>query len=252
MNPMKSINNIAMLGLLLGAGCGEHKEMSTPPIPTPSPTSTLTQAPTSAEPPAVNVITTNHEALAALGKVVQIRGTVQREKIADTVNVGDLSVRCINFRFPDASVGNTVTAEGKLAITTIEPVTRSPNGEVSQGGGEGDWFVIYNCVMRTPSAPETPTMINTKQEALAAMGKVVQIRGTVQREKLGDTVNVGALSVRCPDFRFPDASTGNTVTVEGKLDIFVEEDETLSPNGDHNQGYKGGASTFVIYHCVVR
>jgi len=105
----------------------------------------------------------------------------------------------------------------------------------------------------TPTPAEPPVnVITTNHEARAAVGKVVRISGTVQREKLGDTVNVGGLFVRCPDFRFPNASTGSTVTAEGKLDIVVEEDETLSPNGDHNQGYKGGGSTFVIYHCVVR
>ena len=150
---MRSIN-IAMLGLLLGAACGEHKEMSTPPPPTtiPPPTSTLTPAPTQAVPPAApetpTVITTRREALAAVGKVVQIRGTVQREKLGDTVNVGALSVRCPDFRFPDASTGSTVTAEGKLELVFEEDSTML-NGEISQGTkGGGSTFEIYHCVVR--------------------------------------------------------------------------------------------------------
>ena len=103
----------------------------------------------STQSPTATRITTHDEARAALGKVVQVRGTVQREKLGDTINVGDLSVRCIEFQFPDASVGNSVTAEGKLDITSDEPATTSPRGEISQGTeGGGSSFVIRNCVVR--------------------------------------------------------------------------------------------------------
>jgi hypothetical protein len=91
---MRSIN-LALLSFLLGGACGGAKAMTT-------------------QTPTATPITTHDEARAALGKMVQIRGTVQREKLGDTINVGDLSVRCTDFQFPDASVGSSVTAEGTL------------------------------------------------------------------------------------------------------------------------------------------
>lgn len=97
----------------------------------------------------VPVVTTNDEARTAVGKVVQVRGTVQHEKLGDTVNVGDLSVRCVDFQFPDASIGHTATAEGTLEIVSDEPATTSPSGEISQGTeGESSSFVLRNCVVR--------------------------------------------------------------------------------------------------------
>lgn len=94
-------------------------------------------------------IATNDEARNAVGKLVRIRGTVQREKLGDTLNVGDLSVRCVDFRFPDALVGRTATAEGTLEITRDEPATTTDAGEISQGTEDGtSSFVIRNCVVR--------------------------------------------------------------------------------------------------------
>ena len=71
--------------------------------------------------PKASMIASNDDARAAVGKVVTIRGTVQREKLGDTLNVGDLSVRCEDFRFPDVVVGHTATAEGTLAVVRDEP-----------------------------------------------------------------------------------------------------------------------------------
>jgi hypothetical protein len=121
---------IFMVGVMLGGACGGHKAMNN---------STST----------VPMITTHDEARAAVGKIVQVRGTVQREKLGDTINAGDLAVRCVDFQFPDALVGGTATAEGKLEIMTDEPATTSPSGEISQGTEDGgSSFVIRNCVAR--------------------------------------------------------------------------------------------------------
>jgi hypothetical protein len=80
---------------------------------------------------------------------VRVHGTVQREKLGDTVNVGDLSVRCVDFRFPDAVVGQTATAEGTLDIAREEPATTNAAGEISQGAADAvSSFVIRNCVAR--------------------------------------------------------------------------------------------------------
>ena len=96
-----------------------------------------------------SLVATNDEARKAVGKLVRVHGTVQREKLGDTVNVGDLSVRCVDFQFPDAVVGQTVTAEGTPDITRDEPATTNAAGEISQGTEDGmSSFVIRNCVAR--------------------------------------------------------------------------------------------------------
>ena len=100
----------------------------------------------------------------------------------------------------------------------------------------------------TPNA----SMIASNDDARAAVGKVVRIRGTVQREKLGDTINVGDLSVRCEDFRFPDTVVGHTATAEGTLAVVRDEPATVSARGEISQGTEGGGSSFVIRRCVVR
>lgn len=101
------------------------------------------------------------------------------------------------------------------------------------------------------TSTQNPTMIASNEDARAVVGKVVRIRGTVQREKLGDTINVGDLSVRCEDFRFPDAAVGNTATAQGTLAVVRDEPATVSANGEISQGTEGGGSSFVIRHCVV-
>lgn len=94
--------------------------------------------------------------------------------------------------------------------------------------------------------------IASNEDARSAVGKLVRIRGTVQREKLGDTVNIGDLSVRCEDFRFDDAAVGHTVTAEGTLAVVRDEPASISTTGEISQGTEVGGSSFVIRHCIVR
>lgn len=100
--------------------------------------------------------------------------------------------------------------------------------------------------------PQNPSMIASNEDARAALGKIVRIRGTVQREKLGDTINIGDLSIRCEDFRFPDAVIGHTATAEGTLEIVYDEPATVSPRGEISQGTEVSGASFVIRRCVVR
>lgn len=126
---MTDINNV-MLALLLAGACGGPHTMSTN-------TSTA------------SLIASNDEARRAVGKLVQVRGTVQREKLGDTINVGDLSVRCVDFRFPDTAVGQSAAAEGTLEIVHDEPAITNDAGEISQGTEDGgSSFVIRSCVAR--------------------------------------------------------------------------------------------------------
>jgi hypothetical protein len=126
---MRSFYN-PLLAILLAGACGGNHAMNTN-------TSTA------------SLIATNDEARNAVGKLVRVRGMVQREKLGDTVNVADLSVRCVDFRFPDALVGQNATAAGTLEITRDEPATTTDAGEISQGTEDGiSSFVIRNCVAR--------------------------------------------------------------------------------------------------------
>ena len=126
---MRSIAPV-VLGLLLGTfTCGGPQPMTSPAK--------------------FSTIASNDEARAAVGKPVRVHGTVQREKLGDTINVGDLSVRCVDFRFPDATVGQPATAEGTLEVVRDEPATTSASGEISQGTeAGGSSFVIRHCVAR--------------------------------------------------------------------------------------------------------
>ena len=102
------------------------------------------------------------------------------------------------------------------------------------------------------ASTQNASMIASNEDARAAVGKVVRIHGTVQREKLGDTINVGDLSVRCEDLRIPDAVVGHTATAEGTLEIVRDEPATVSACGEISQGNEVGEASFVIRHCVVR
>jgi hypothetical protein len=96
-----------------------------------------------------SMINSNDEARRAVGKLVRVRGPVQRGKLGDTINLGDLSVRCVDFRFPDAVVGQSAIAEGTLEIAHEEPAITNDAGEISQRTEErGSSFVIRNCVSR--------------------------------------------------------------------------------------------------------
>jgi hypothetical protein len=124
---MTAVNNV-MLAVLLAGACGGTHTMST-------------------NTSSASMITSNGEACRALGELVRVRGTVQREKLGDAINVGDLSVRCVDFRFPDAMVGQIATAEGTLEIAHDEPAITKDAGEISQGTEDGgSSFVIRACV----------------------------------------------------------------------------------------------------------
>jgi hypothetical protein len=94
-------------------------------------------------------IQTIEEAVAAKGKPVRLRGIAQREKLGDTINIGDLRVLCVGAQFPDASIGKTVEAEGTLNVTERHQATTNPKGEVSAGTAPGTKrWVLEHCAPR--------------------------------------------------------------------------------------------------------
>lgn len=128
-----------------------------PPVPPPaaaSPEAAPRPAPAPAAPgpvpagPAVE-ITTGAELGPAIGKLVRVRGTAEREKMGDSVRLGGGRLVCFDQRFPDDRIGQEVTVEGLLARRTDLGATVGPNGEVSQGVAPGTAvWTLSNCALR--------------------------------------------------------------------------------------------------------
>jgi hypothetical protein len=73
-------------------------------------------------------VTTIAEAVAAKGTKVRVRGTAQREKGGDVLEVEQLTIVCVGATFSDAVIGTTAEASG-----TLEVVDAFTTG----GGGAG-------------------------------------------------------------------------------------------------------------------
>jgi hypothetical protein len=96
------------------------------------------------------VVETIDQAVAAKGKHVRVRGTAQREKLGDTIKVQELSIHCLDVRFPDDRIGKPVEAEGTLVVKQGFAATTNEKGEISQGTGPGDdsRMVLQGCTLR--------------------------------------------------------------------------------------------------------
>lgn len=82
-------------------------------------------------------------------------------------------------------------------------------------------------------ADQTPVpVVTSPAEAKAAIGKRVRVRGTAERDKLGDAVSSQGFSIVCLAPRFPDARLGQPVVVEGLLERTDELQATKGPNGE--------------------
>lgn len=101
-----------------------------------------------------------------------------------------------------------------------------------------------------PAAADTIT-IGTAAEMRAAAGKLVRLTGKVERAKLGDLVSANGFSVYCTGRRLDDGLLGQTVTVEGKLEVTDAFAATVGPNGEISQGTEPGSVTWHIRDCKV-
>jgi hypothetical protein len=103
-------------------------------------------------PSGLPVVETIDQAVAAKGQRVLVRGTAQREKMGDTIQVEEaLTVHCIDVRFPDAAIGKPVAAEGTLVVKSGYAATTGPNGEISQGtdpDSDDSRWVLTGCTLR--------------------------------------------------------------------------------------------------------
>lgn len=97
-----------------------------------------------------------------------------------------------------------------------------------------------------------PRDITNSADAKAAVGMRVRVRGVLERDKLGDTVNAAGFSVVCLNPRFPMARLDQPVVVEGVLDLSGDFQATREPNGEISQGTEPGTLTYSIGVCTLR
>jgi len=98
------------------------------------------------------------------------------------------------------------------------------------------------------TAPTGPAIVETIDEAVAAKGKLARVRGTAQREKLGDTIEIGALSILCVGATFPKDTIGKPIEAEGTLGVTDRYEARVGSNGEHSAGVEG--SVWVLEHCA--
>lgn len=110
---------------------------------------------------------------------------------------------------------------------------------------------LFECVKEVAPLRKAPKLSNLAQ-AQSAVGNIVQVSGTAQREKLGDAVQTPFLHVRCQEPRFSDELIGKTVTVEGQLELVTEPAATVGPNGEISQGTESSSTSWVLRTCVLR
>jgi hypothetical protein len=96
------------------------------------------------------------------------------------------------------------------------------------------------------------TVISNRTEAKAAVGKRVRVHGVAERDKLGDAVTSPGFSVICMAPRLPEARLGQSVEVEGILELTDAFQATTSPSGEISQGTEPGTSSYVINTCTLR
>ncbi len=102
------------------------------------------------------------------------------------------------------------------------------------------------------SAPASSvTTITSAAEMRAAADQQVRLTGKVERAKLGDLISADGFSVYCTGARLGDGLVGQTVTVEGKLEVTDAFAATVGPNGEISQGTEPGSMTWHIQDCKV-
>ena len=94
--------------------------------------------------------------------------------------------------------------------------------------------------------------VHDREAATAALGRRARVRGTLQREKLGDAVYAAGFSATCPDFRAADAWLESEVIVEGVLERSGELVARVAPDGAISQGTPPGTAVWLLRGCVVR
>src|SRR6266545_2387814 len=105
----------------------------------------------------------------------------------------------------------------------------------------------------TPPGPSVP-LVTTIAEAVAAKGTKVRVRGTAQREKGGDVVQVEQMTIVCVGATFSDAVIGTTAEASGTLDVtdaFTAQGGGAAGSGPVRQGKPAGAKQWRLTGCTI-
>jgi hypothetical protein len=101
-------------------------------------TASAAPAPAPAAGTSLPLVTTINEAVAAKGTKVRVRGTAQREKGGDVLQVEQMSIACVGATFSDAVIGTTAEATGTLEVGDAFTTAPAPgSGPVRQGKPAG-------------------------------------------------------------------------------------------------------------------
>jgi len=93
--------------------------------------------------------------------------------------------------------------------------------------------------------------VASPDEARAALGSEVRVRGTVRREKLGDSIQAGDLNLICPDIQLPDELVRQEAVVAGTLDEFSPPVAEVAPDGSISQGVATSSSRLALRNCRI-
>ena len=104
------------------------------------------------------------------------------------------------------------------------------------------------------AAPATPSalLVTTIDQAVAAKGTHVRVRGTAGHEKLGDSIQIGDARVLCVGAVIPDARLGTTVEAEGTLAVTDRYQATTNADGEVSAGTAPGTTRWVLDRCTLR
>ena len=107
------------------------------------------------------------------------------------------------------------------------------------------------------TAPPAPTLplVTTIAEAVAAKGTKVRVRGTAQREKGGDVLEVEQMTIVCVGATFSDAVIGTTAEASGTLEVTdaftAEGGGAAAGSGPVRQGKPAGAKQWRLTGCTI-
>ena len=143
-------------------------------------------------------------------------------------------------------------AVGAAVAFLVAACVRDGNVPSAAGGKAASANGHPKVAAQENAAASAPIVVATLAEARAAIGRLVRVTGTAQREKLGDSVDTPGLTVICVGHRFPDERIGKMVAVEGVLVETSEFEATVNAKGEVSQGTEPGVSLYVIRACIQR
>lgn len=141
-----------------------------------------------------------------------------------------------------------------LALLVVGGCMSADKPKTGTGTGTGTATgTAAPAVSKAPPAPSLP-LVTTIAEAVAAKGTKVRVRGTAQREKGGDVLEVEQMTIVCVGATFPDAVIGTTAEASGTLEVtdaFTTQGGGGAGSGPVRQGKPAGAKQWRLSGCTI-